>query len=298
MLMPIRFSSSGMNAIVPVFLIGTYHSGTTILYRMLAMHPQVTWLSQFSQRHGRIPGRRWVPLSTQLDRVSRKLFRHDWGTSGGEGIRRLVVATPQEAQSVWKHAVPWKPAVRLEDVELVTSIGRIRTIVDEESRIWRHRTHLLIKDPYLSRYIPLLRSALPDAKFVNITRDGRAVALSLQAERLRSTYPGASDVEKQELLKNIAHYWVDVLDEIASARGSIDLYQIRYEDFCADVRASLRKILGYVGLSEEQFPYERCPADLVPTNARWTDTASPEAIATVEHIQAPWLAELRYGHMN
>jgi omega-hydroxy-beta-dihydromenaquinone-9 sulfotransferase len=293
MLMLSRFRSSGMNAMVPVFVVGTFHSGTTILYRMLAMHPQVTWLSQFSQRHGRVPGRRWIPLSTQLDRVSRRLFRHDWGTSSGQGIRRFVVARPQEAQSVWKFAVP------LEDVDLVTSIDRIRTIVDEESRIWRNRTHLLIKDPYISRYIPLLRSALPDAKFVHTIRDGRAVALSLQAQRLRSTYPGASDEEKQEVLKNIAHYWVDVLDEIAAARDSIDLYEIRHEDFCADVRASLREILRHVGLSEEQFPYERCPADLSPTNAKWIDAGSPEAIASVEDIQAPWLAKLRYGdHVN
>jgi hypothetical protein len=133
------------------------------------------------------------------------------------------VATPQEAPTVWKHAVPFGEdgRVPLNDVDLVTSIDRIRTIVDEESRIWRHRTHLLIKDPYLSRYIPLLRSALPDAKFVHITRDGRAVALSLQDNRLRVEYPGASDVEKQEVLQNVAHYWVRVLDEIAVARGSI-----------------------------------------------------------------------------
>jgi len=78
-----------------------------------------------------------------------------------------------------------------------------------------------------------------------------------------------------------------------------DLYQIRYEDFCADVRASLRKILSHVGLSEEQFPYERCPVDLSPTNAKWIDAASPEAIATVEGIQASWLAKLRYtDHEN
>jgi Sulfotransferase family len=154
-----------------------------------------------------------------------------------------------------------------------------------------------MKDPYLSRHIPLLRSALPDAKFVHIMRDGRAVALSLQAKRLRTTYPGASDVKKQEVLENIARYWVDVVDEIVGARGSIDLYEIRYEDFCADVRASLRQILRHIGLSEKEFPYERCPADLSPTNAKWIDAASPDAIATVEDIQAPWLAKLRYGAM-
>jgi hypothetical protein len=58
----------------------------------------------------------------------------------------------------------------------------------------------------------------------------------------------------------------------------------RYEDFCADVRASLRMIVRHVGLSTEEFPYERCPTDLSPTNAKWIDAAPPEAIATVEDI--------------
>jgi hypothetical protein len=43
-------------------------------------------------------------------------------------------------------------------------------------------THLLITDPFLLRYIPLLRSASPDPRFVHIIRDSRAVALSRHAD--------------------------------------------------------------------------------------------------------------------
>ena len=47
----------------PVFVFGVDHSGTTILYRMLAYHPDLTWFSQFSLRRGEIPGRRRRPIA-------------------------------------------------------------------------------------------------------------------------------------------------------------------------------------------------------------------------------------------
>ena len=55
----------------PVFVFGADHSGTTILYRMLAYHPDLTWLSQFSLRRGEIPGRRRRPAADRLDPMLR-----------------------------------------------------------------------------------------------------------------------------------------------------------------------------------------------------------------------------------
>ena len=38
-----------------IFVVGVEHSGTTILYRMLARHPDLAWLSHYSMRDGKNP---------------------------------------------------------------------------------------------------------------------------------------------------------------------------------------------------------------------------------------------------
>jgi len=38
------------NNITPIIILGAGHSGTTILYNMLAMHPELTLFSIFSRR--------------------------------------------------------------------------------------------------------------------------------------------------------------------------------------------------------------------------------------------------------
>ena len=45
-----------------IFVVGVEHSGTTILYRMLARHPDLAWLSHYSMRDGEIPNRCRVPF--------------------------------------------------------------------------------------------------------------------------------------------------------------------------------------------------------------------------------------------
>jgi hypothetical protein len=53
----------------PVYMYGAAHSGTTILYKMLALHPGATWFSQYSQRDGSVSGRRRWLLAHPLDRL-------------------------------------------------------------------------------------------------------------------------------------------------------------------------------------------------------------------------------------
>jgi hypothetical protein len=145
--------------LTPAFVLGTYHSGTTILYRMLSMHPDATWLSQFSQRTGRVPGRRRLPLHAQIDRMSRWMTRHTWREGGPTRLRQFLVATPQEAQSVWRHVVPESEKA---DPGLVTA--RMNEVLERESKIWERKSHMFIKDPHLARDVSLIRAACPSGK--------------------------------------------------------------------------------------------------------------------------------------
>jgi hypothetical protein len=276
------------NHLIPVFVLGAFHSGTTILHRMLCMHPDATWMSQFSQRHGEIPGRRWIPLHSILDRGSRLLFEYDWTVSELRGIKRLM-ARPQEAQLVWKYVIP-PHGMLVKDA----AVERMHRVLDRESRTWKGRSHIIIKYPRLSRHVALLESACPNAKFVHIVRDGRAVALSLQHRRITRDRLTPSIQQTHQILENVARYWTDVMKDIDRERDSIDLLEVRYEDFCSDVVGYLRRIMRHIGLDEERFPFNRCPTVLTATNANWIDPAPPEALATLEAIQRHWLQIYAY----
>ena len=67
----------------PVYVYGAAHSGTTILLKWLALHPDTTWFSQYSLRDGSVAGRRRLPLAHAMDRALRPVVRHDWRKEKG-----------------------------------------------------------------------------------------------------------------------------------------------------------------------------------------------------------------------
>jgi|Deesub1362A_J573_1020465.scaffolds.fasta_scaffold06859_3 hypothetical protein len=244
-----------ISKITPIFILGAAHSGTTILYRMLAMHPDVTWFSQFSQRGGNIPGRFRIPFHNQLDWFLRFLLPHDW--QKGEGsLRRLFVPRPGEANRIWGYIVPEDRAVPSQE-----SIGRMRQIFELECKFWR-KSYIITKLPRLYKHIPLLQTAYPQAKFIHILRDGRAVALSDKHKFMRH---GESEMEG---LHAAARYWLNVVTEVNKRKRGVDLLELRYEDFCADVHGFIREILLFIGLESAKFPVSKCPATLKVTNPK------------------------------
>lgn len=271
--------------LTPIFVLGAGHSGTGILYRMLALHPDLAWFSQFSQRDGRIDGRRALPFAFLLDSNLRRLARHDWHKKH-TGWRQKVLPRPKEGHGIWAFIFP-KNGEPVSD-----AAARVRDLLDEETKLWK-KQHFIAKLPRLYAYIDVLHEAFPNACFVHIVRDGRAVALSNRYKKRKTM---RTETEAQRTLARTAAFWKDVVTTVDVHRSQIRLLEIRYEDLCDDVHEHVARIFGFCGLETDRFPFDSIPTTLSVTNQRWLDRATEPELRYLEDELGPLLEN--YGYLR
>lgn len=259
-----------------LFVFGAAHSGTTIVYRMLAYHPDLVWPSQFSLRGGEVPGRRWVPAAGLLDRRLRR-YPYRWTKGRESPLRRFAVPRPVEARTLWQYVLGDGPG-EADPERLRRALGML------SERFGGAR--IVAKLPELDRHLDLLQRAFPRASFLHLVRDGRAVALSLRPKFERS-------LDSEAALAAAASHWVDVVGRATDTPG-VDPTHLRYEDLCADVHGTLRAVLERCELDPGRFPFERCPERLSISNSRWIDAAPERDLALIGALQADALRRLGY----
>lgn len=269
----------------PVFVIGVDHSGTTIFYRMLARHPELAWLSQYSLRDGTIPGRARVPLNGWINRTGRRLTDFTWRKR-----HRIVRPEPKEGTATWRALVPETP--RLLHAEDCTDemARRVRAAIRSELEAWR-LDRVVFKIPYLTRAVLLLDHILPDAHFLHIVRDGRAVALStreLFAEEGRSA---------NRALRAAAANWVMTVEYVERCAEVLDgrLWTVRYEDLCVDVHGTVAEAWRFCGLEPVAQQLDPIPSELEPTNERRFLQSTQEDRATLNEVLAGTLERWGYA---
>jgi hypothetical protein len=158
----------------PIFIVGNIRSGTTILYDLAAVHPDVCWFSNYSNR---FPKNAYIPLTHRL--LDMPLV--------GRGIKHRIarnnrpkigVPWPDEGDDIY-HGHAGFGAVR-DGVETTLSADMERKLKDKIIQHLRFsgKDRFLSKETANNRRIELLNKMFPDAFFVHLIRDGRAVAAS------------------------------------------------------------------------------------------------------------------------
>jgi hypothetical protein len=260
----------------PVYVLGVAHSGTSILQKMLAYHPDAAWFSQYSLRDGSVSGRRRVPFAHAADRALRSVVRHDWRKEKGGRLKRLIPG-PGEVHTILLYVLAAESESDAAD--------RLRRVVDGECGRW-HKNVLVAKPIPLRGHFDLLGAAHPDARIVHIVRDGRAVAASLRHKFMRSGENAAEGAHKA------AARWSETLDEVE--RLGLSTLTLRYEDFCADVHGTLTRALQHARLEPKRFPFDLVPRWLAPTNAARVSELAPSEFEAVEAAEAPRLRSFGY----
>lgn len=262
----------------PIIVVGTGRCGSTLLHRLLALHPSVAWLSTLNEVFPRQP---WLSMFSDL-------YRLNWLN---QRIRHLpFFPKPFEAYRFWERHLPGfsrrnKPLCA-EDVP-EDGIQSVRRIIAGLLH-YQNKERFLAKVTGWSR-IAYFNRIFPDACFVLLTREPRAVISSwIQVEWLDVT--SGPDTDSWQWGEVPAHYrqaWEDLGGgPILSAAIKIQLdlddihrnmrlfpdrcYQLDYDDLIAHPLDELRRLVQFCDLSwEPGFERDMRAVKFVNTSNKW-----------------------------
>jgi hypothetical protein len=290
----------------PLFLLGAPRSGTSLLYKALCLHPDAAYISNWVRR---FPS---VPALAALNRVGRRLpqqrmrswFSHDSNAYVHMGPRSVVqraFPSPAEGEPVFRRCgIPGQPPIQASEGqlrELRNAFGAVRRFGGGEVFVNKRIANNL--------RIALLVKAFPDARFVNLVRDGRAVAASLVRVDWWEDDPvwwyGATP---REWVRDggdpwdvAARHWVEELRVVEQGLSGVEpdrLLEVRYEDVVDDAVPALREIAEFGGLTPSPAWEGLLAAISIVRDEQWRVQLTAEQIQRVEAIQADELA--RHGY--
>jgi hypothetical protein len=166
------------------------------------------------------------------------------------------------------------------------------------------------KHPENSFRIRFIKAIFPDAMFLHVIRDGRAVTSSnyvrTQKDRFRTKFPFGQFPKPPNwrrylalpLAEQFAHQWVDSVVYIRNAAAELlrpdEYMEVRYEDFCNDPTAVLRRIDEFFGLDASRRRFGPDLPQLNSQNANWASAFDAADASVVETLTKALNQELGY----
>ena len=279
----------------PLFIVGCGRSGTTLLYDMLAPHPELAWFSNVTQRLPRLP---------QLAVLSRA---HALGALRTSDLK--FVPRPREGHRIWDSVRSAHPGdngpLGAADAS-AEDIAGMRRVVATHVR-WHGRTRFMNKNTRNSRRIGLLDAAFPDAIFVHVVRDPRATVASLLRVAFWPDLPiwWTGDRTPEELhdagwnpVRLAAEFWTREVSQVVEDLGSLDRSRsmtISYEELVEDPHRELQRLLEHAELSiDRRFAATLDEHRASSRNAKFREDLDAREVEAVEEISGPTAARVGY----
>lgn len=283
----------------PIIVVGTGRCGSTLFHRLLAAHPRLMWLSGFAERFPNKPAWNRRAVTAMDNPIVRRL--------AGDKIR------PAEAYRFWDQyaygfSEPCRDLVRADVTPRVSK--QLRTAF--ESMLTSERDRLLVKITAWPR-IGYLNAIFPDAKFIHILRDGRAVANSLlhvnfwrgwfgpqgwRAGLLSPEDQASWESYDRSFVALAAIEWRIQMRAIDAAREALDpkrFMEVRYEEFCESPMDAYRQVLDFVELPHSpEFEQHVRAATITDMSNRWRGDLTPDQQGILDDLLREDLQ--RYGY--
>ena len=224
----------------------------------------------------------------------------------------IIFDFPIEFSSLWNNHINrvWADEKHVNDEAKTRITETISQLILEKKK-----KRFLSKYPRNAVRIRYLNKIFPNAIFINIVRDGRAVVASMirRAKKQNGNYFGIplkhGNQWKFDLLERHARQWVNVLEEINQAKnylGKEQFFELKYEDFVLDPKTWLKKIFYFCNLQQQnvfQNPIKRVlgkrkieiiTEKLPARNELWKQEFNEEEIKKLSKLMKSTLEKFEY----
>lgn len=255
----------------PVFIIGHWRSGTTLLHNLLSLDPQFVTPSLYqtvfpghflvSQRVLAPLTARFLPAKRPMDEIP--VTGWDMPQEDEIAICLLSLISPYLMLAFPDHRAVYEPFLDLREISPSVQKRWDETFVGFLKKVVLHENgrRPLLKSPTHSYRIPLLLKLFPDAKFVHIVRNPyRVIMSSLHLRRVTfsdNAFYRPSFAKIEEDVFALYERCFERLEEDLPILGSDQLHEVRLEDLEADIPGELSrmyaalKLPGYPDLERE-----------------------------------------------
>ena len=295
----------------PVFLVGPARSGTSMLYKLLCMHPESAWISNWLAR---VPAATSAAVLNRVTPHAPHARRRVWfGADGSNAyvygrpraIRDRLFPMPHEGEPVYAAAgIPQFDPLPPEALDL--AVANLRSAVEAVRRA-SGAPIFVNKRIANNRRIPLLLRAFPDARFLSLVRDGRAVALSLSkvnwwADSIVWWYgdtPARWAAEGKDPWAMCARNWVEELGVVESGLAEVppgQALELSYESFLDAPVPTLQRLADFAGLAPSR-SWDRSVRSLgfPDRNEAWRTRLDDDVVRTITEIQSDELRKHGYA---
>lgn len=294
-----------MDRTPPIFIVGAGRSGSTAFHHAFTRHPQVSWVSKI------------LDVAPSAEAANRAVLRGLDLPVIGSALSRFLIEPgrlkPSEAYAYWERIAPGF-SEPFRDLVAADLTERTRAnLGDAVNRLTvPGRPTPLIKITGWPR-LGYLREAFPDARFIHVVRDGRAVVNSILQVDFWDGWRGTKgwrgldmtddqrkrwDASGQSFVALAAMELSDMLDAMVEARAEVPVaqfHELRYEDLCDDPAGTFDDVLDFCGLAPSS-GFDRTIVDFGfrTTNDKWRRDLTTEQQQLLEIELEPHLR--RWGY--
>lgn len=255
----------------PIFILGHWRSGTTLLHNLLVQDPRFAFVTQYqamyphhfvySQPDGARLLQRFAPPTRPQDQVALSMTtpqEDEFGLASMSGLgfytRLLFPNSPEGARNGLDPA-QWPEEDRR---QWERSLGLlVKKVATKNSRAER----LVLKSPPHTARVPALLRLFPGAKFVHLVRDPYAVFISTRhLWQSALIHCHLHPPERRRVEEVIFDTYCQMMELYTAHRALIpagDLVELRFEDLERDPEGALGEVyhgLGLGGLEQARGP--------------------------------------------